>query len=115
MTHTGKKSLCVKINLANKFLKQTHTIRLSKTKFDLGRQLSDLEGKNSKFCFLQFLRMVTKNIYMCVLALSNQDYRRSSGKQVKTAKNIISGLKRATIFMKMRLTPLLGPLWSGLS
>ena len=32
--------------------------------FDLGRPLSDLEGKNSKFRRITFLRMVTKNISM---------------------------------------------------
>ena len=33
--------------------------------FDLGRQLSDLEGKNSKFRRVAFLRIATKNIFMC--------------------------------------------------
>ena len=33
-------------------------------KFDLERPISDLEGKNSKFRFLQFFCMVTKNISM---------------------------------------------------
>ena len=32
--------------------------------FDLGGPLSDLEGKNSKFRRITFLRMVTKNISM---------------------------------------------------
>ena len=32
------------------------------SKFDLGRPLSDLEGKISKFRRINFLRMVTKNI-----------------------------------------------------
>ena len=32
--------------------------------FDLGRPLSDLEGKNSKFRRIPFLRMTTKNISM---------------------------------------------------
>ena len=32
--------------------------------FDLGRPLSDLEGKNSKFRRITFLRMVTKNLSM---------------------------------------------------
>ena len=31
---------------------------------DLGGPLSYLEGKNSKFCRITFLRMVTKNISM---------------------------------------------------
>ena len=34
------------------------------SKFDLERPLSDLEGKNSKFRRIPFLRMVTKNISM---------------------------------------------------
>ena len=34
------------------------------SKFDLERPLSDLEGKNSKFRRITFLRMVTKNISM---------------------------------------------------
>ena len=38
---------------------------MSISKFDLGRSISDLEGKNSKFRFLQFLRMATKSIPMC--------------------------------------------------
>ena len=33
--------------------------------FDLGRQLSDLEGKNSKFRRVAFLCIATKNIFMC--------------------------------------------------
>ena len=33
--------------------------------FDLGRQLSDLEGKNSKFRRVAFLLIATKNIFMC--------------------------------------------------
>ena len=37
---------------------------MSISKFDLGRSISNLEGKNSKFRFLQFLRMATKNIPM---------------------------------------------------
>ena len=32
--------------------------------FNLGHPLSDLEGKNSKFRRIPFLRMVTKNISM---------------------------------------------------
>ena len=32
--------------------------------FELGRPLSDLEGRNSKFRCVAFLRMVTKNIFM---------------------------------------------------
>ena len=32
--------------------------------FDLGHPLSDLEGKNSKFRRITFLRMVTKNLSM---------------------------------------------------
>ena len=32
--------------------------------FDLGRQLSDLEGKHSKFRRVAFLRIATKNIFM---------------------------------------------------
>ena len=34
------------------------------SKFDLGRPISDLEGKNSKFRFLQFVSMVCKKIDM---------------------------------------------------
>ena len=35
---------------------------MSISKFDLGRSISDLEGKNSKFRRIAFLRMATKNI-----------------------------------------------------
>ena len=34
------------------------------SKFDLGRSISDLEGENSKFRRITFLRMATKNIPM---------------------------------------------------
>ena len=35
---------------------------MSISKFDLGRSISDLEGKNLKFRRIAFLRMATKNI-----------------------------------------------------
>ena len=35
---------------------------MSISKFDLGRSISDLEGKNSKFRRIAFLRMAIKNI-----------------------------------------------------
>ena len=35
---------------------------MSISKFDLGRSISDLEGKNSKFRRIAFLHMATKNI-----------------------------------------------------
>ena len=38
---------------------------MSISKFDLGRSISDLEGKNSKFRRIAFLRMAAKNISVC--------------------------------------------------
>ena len=34
------------------------------SRFDLERPISDLEGKNSKFCRMRSLRMVPKNMSM---------------------------------------------------